>query len=129
MTATARFRRWAPRIPVYLLVLLAACATNRVDWDSRLGHYSYDEAVIELGPPDKEATLSDGTRVAEWMTHRTRSSAHVGFVSGPGYYGRYQPFYGPGYYYGGNTGPDWEYWVRLTFGPDNLLISWRRVTR
>lgn len=129
MKAMVRLRCWAHCIPVILLLFLAACATSRVDWDSRLGYYSYDEVVIEMGPPDKEATLSDGTRVAEWLTHRSRSSAHVGFVGGHGYYGRYHPFYGPGYYYGGHTAPDWEHWLRLTFGPDNLLLSWHKVTR
>jgi hypothetical protein len=129
MKPTVRLRPWAQCIPVLLLAFLAACATKRVDWDTRLGHYFYDEVVLELGPPDKEATLSDGTRVAEWLTNRSRSSAHVGVVGGYGYYGRYHPFYGPGHYYGGHTMPDREYWLRLTFGPDDLLISWQRLTR
>jgi hypothetical protein len=100
-----------------------------VDWDGRLGQYSYDQAVIELGPPDKDATLSDGTRVAEWLTHRSRSSVHVGVVGGYGYYGRYHPFYGPGYYYGAHPVPDREYWLRLTFDPDSLLASWVKFAR
>ena len=50
-----------------LLALLGAlvvsgCVTNRVNWNARIGNYTYDQAIVELGPPDKVAHLSvDGT--------------------------------------------------------------------
>jgi hypothetical protein len=53
--------------------LLSACATDKTNWQSRIGSYTYDQAVIELGPPDKEAKLTDGTKVAEWLTTPSRA--------------------------------------------------------
>ena len=126
MQAMLRSQPWVRLFSLVLLLLLAACATQRVDWGARLGQMSHDEAVMELGPPDKEATLSDGTRVAEWLTHRSGSAGYVGYVGG---YGRYHPYYGPAYYYDGHAVPDREYWLRLTFGPDDRLSDWLRVVR
>lgn len=49
---------------------LAGCATEKIDWTARIGHYTCDQAVMDFGPPDKSARLSDGTTVDEWMTDR-----------------------------------------------------------
>ncbi len=57
-------------LSVLLLLLSVGCASTKIDWSSRIGNYTYDQAVIELGPPDKYAKLTDGTVVAEWMTRR-----------------------------------------------------------
>jgi len=47
------------------------CATTpRVDWDTRIGNYTYDQAVSELGKPARQDTKPEGTRVAEWLTQR-----------------------------------------------------------
>ncbi len=101
--------------------LISGCVTNRVDWNARIGHYSFDQAVIELGPPDKQARLSDGRNVAEWVT-RYQSGGNVIIGSG---------FYHPGYPYGSGvmqtTGPTYfEHKLRLTFSPDNMLTTWSR---
>jgi hypothetical protein len=98
--------------------LLTSCATMRVDWSARVGHFSYDQAVLELGPPDKSATLKDGTVVAEWLTRRGYSYGYSVYGYSPWYYG---PFY-PGY--GEVNSPD--YFLRLTFGPDGMLKAWKR---
>ena len=101
-------------------LLLAGCATPRIDWASRVGHYTYDHAVLELGPPDKYAKLADNTIVAEWLTHRGYTYSY-----GPTFYGAYPWGYGP--YYNGYSGvyssPD--YFLRLTFGPDGRLTAWK----
>jgi hypothetical protein len=112
-----------------LAILVAGCATNRVDWESRTGVYTYDQCVIELGPPDKEAKLSDGTKVCEWMTRRGATGGHVGYHAGFGY-GAYGPYrwYAPGYYsFYEASSPD--YWLRLTFGPEGKLTAWKRLAR
>ena len=54
------------------LFLFTSCAT-RIDWNSRVGNYTYDQAVLEMGPPDRMAILSDGRKVGEWMTFRGRT--------------------------------------------------------
>jgi len=50
-----------------LLVVLTlgsfGCATP-----SRVGVLTYEAAVMELGPPDNETTLADGSRVCQWTT-------------------------------------------------------------
>src|SRR2546422_1315490 len=79
---------------------LSGCKTTpKVDWNSRVGNYTYDQAVAELGPPDKSAKLSDGTMVAEWMTRRGYSGGTGGVVYGYGYPYYYcpPPFYHPYY--------------------------------
>jgi hypothetical protein len=53
-----------------IFCLAIGCATAKVDWQSRIGAYNFDAAVHELGVPDRETTLSDGSRVAEWLTSR-----------------------------------------------------------
>jgi hypothetical protein len=101
-------------------LLCAGCATHRIDWSSRIGTYTYDQAVMELGPPDKHANLTDGTIVAEWLTHRGYSYlSYSPYVYGyyPGYYG---PWYTPGY-----TSSSPDYFLRLTFDPQGRLRAWK----
>ena len=99
-----------------LALLLTACATNKVDWQGRVGNYSYDQAVLEFGPPDKEATLQDGTRVSEWLTARGRS--HGGFAT---YMGRGMV------HVSNDLSPD--YYLRLTFDPSGKLQSFRKYAK
>jgi hypothetical protein len=112
---------------VLTFFLLAGCATYKIDWNARIGNYTYDQAVTELGPPDKSAKLSDGTLVAEWMTQRGYARGSVGPAYGYGspYYYHYPP---PLYHYYYDP-PSPDYFIRLTFAPDGNLRSWRRVAR
>ncbi|MCL4177279.1 MAG: hypothetical protein KJ072_05990 [Verrucomicrobia bacterium] len=112
-----------------LVVLWTGCVSTKIDWNSRLGIYTYDQAVVELGPPDKSATLSDGTRVAEWLTR----SGSAGGYSDMYYYGGPRPYpywrghyYPPVYHY---DPPTPAYFIRLIFGADGRLTDWRRVAR
>ena len=109
-----------------LAALLAGCATTKIDWSARVGNYTFDQAVLELGPPDKQARLENGTVVADWLTHR----GHRAVYSPPPIY----PYSGSGYdgpyYFGGyadSYSPD--YFLRLTFGPDRKLSSWKKFAR
>ncbi len=107
---------WLAGIALLLVLLTTACHTTpKVDWDSRVGHYSFDQAVLELGPPDNTAKLSDGSTVAEWIS---RSGAGVGFSYGTGFGWR------PGLMIDQQvtTSPG-ERVLRLVFGPDNELRS------
>jgi hypothetical protein len=108
-----------------LALLLAGCATPRIDWNARLGNYTYDHAILELGPPDRLATLTDGAIVAEWLTSRGRAHGTI-HTFGPPY---------PHYFYGGPMvyhymePPSRDYFIRLMFSPDGILQSWQRVMR
>ena len=103
-----------------LSLVFAGCQTTpKVDWNSRVGNFTYDQAVEELGPPDKSATLSDGTTVAEWIK---RSSGGVSFGFGTGFYGG-----GTGVGMGQTVGTGYgDKVLRLVFGPDKKLVSWSK---
>jgi len=111
-----------------LCVFLTGCASTKIDWNNRIGNYTYDQAVMELGPPDKYAKLTDGTVVAEWMTRRGYSGGSVGFMYGYGYpYHGYPYYLYPPYYMAEPPSP--SYFIRLTFGPDGKLQAYKRVVR
>ncbi len=99
---------------------VAGCATTKpIDWNSRVGTYTFDQAVTGLGPPDKQAKLSDGKTVAQWITHReggTSFSVGTGFVGGNAGFGVGQTV-GTGY-------SDRE--LTLTFGTNNVLTAWSK---
>src|SRR5213595_3535594 len=94
-----------------LLVLNAGCASKpKVDWNQRVGNYTYDDAVRELGPPVGSTKLQDGTTVAEWFLK----------------YGSQMTFGFGGSMYGGGGGvgagqsvttPPTAHYLRLVFGP------------
>jgi hypothetical protein len=109
-----------------LLVWLTSCATApKIDWNSRIGTYTSDQAVLELGPPDRSATLTDGTKVVEWLTSHGRIYGYSDF--GGSYY-PYHYYSGPLIHnYSMSRGPD--YYLRLTFAPEGKLQSWARVAR
>lgn len=104
------------------LFVLAGCATTKIDWAGRVGNYTFDQAVVELGPPDKQAKLSDGSLVADWLTRRGRNAIY----GGGGYYGGLGwPGYAP-VYVGPGT-PD--FFLRLNFGPNGQLTTWKKFAR
>ncbi len=96
-------------------ILVVGCKTTpKVDWNSRIGHYTFDQAITELGPPDKTAKLSDGRTVAEWVTGQTGGSA---FSVGTGVFGGHG-----GMSVGQTVGSAPQPRIlRLTFGTDNVL--------
>lgn len=103
-------------------VLLAGCATRKIDWTGRVGTYTFDQSVLEFGPPDKQAKLSDGTVVAEWVTRR----GHSYIYAAPAYH----PYRHGGYYhtpYVDTHAPD--YFLRLTFDAAGRLRAWERFAR
>jgi hypothetical protein len=106
-------------VPLLCLTLwLAGCATQRVDWAARVGHYTYDQAVLDMGPPASQAKLADGTIVAEWLL--SRGATYVYGAAGP-----YWPYYGGAVT--AQTGP--SRFLRLTFGPNGQLAAWKKVYR
>jgi len=108
-------------LSVLAMVSLAVGCTPKpkVDWDARVGHYTFDQAVVELGPPDRDATLADGKRVAEWVVGRSSSGGlTVGF-------GSFSGSTGVGVSQTMGSGAR-EKVLRLTFGADGELLTWAR---
>jgi len=108
-----------------LFLLLAAVpftackSSTKVDWNSRVGTYTYDEAVTSLGPPDKSTQLSDGRTVADWVHH---SGGGLSFGIGTGFSSGHT---GVGVGQSIVTGYA-DKVLRLTFGADNKLVSWTK---
>ncbi len=107
-----------------LALAVAGCATTpKIDWKSRVGAYTYDQAITEFGPPDKVAKLTTGVTVAEWL----ESPAQIMVTPQP-------YFVAPGYYYAPlppthtTTRFPAIYW-RLTFAPDGRLQQFMEVSR
>ena len=98
--------------------LLAGCATHRINWNARVGAYTFDQAVTDLGPPDKQAHLSNGQLVAEWVNRYYNSSTTV---VGAGYYG-----YPGGVGFVQTTPNYYERKLRLTFSTNNVLTAWSK---
>lgn len=110
------------------LLVVSGCAGNKIDWAARVGTYTYDDAVKELGPPDKSAKLTDGSTVADWLTARGMQTATAYGAMSPAYgrYGRYGTM-SPGYVVVDPPSPD--RFLRLTFDSQGKLASWQRVYR
>lgn len=106
-----------------LVMLLTGCATHRVHWADRVGTYTYDQAILELGPPNKSAKLTDGTVVADWLTQRGET---IFTPTGAGYYA----YRGA---WAGSAGPNLiaintpNYYLRLTFDPAGKLKAWKDI--
>src|SRR5271154_5029552 len=110
-------------IALLAALVFAGCATGpKIDWAARVGHYTYDQAVLELGPPDKVAKLDNGFIVANWVTRQ-----------GYAYTSARPPVYG--YYPGGPIAPTYTqgisptYYLRLTFGADGKLTEWKKYAQ
>jgi hypothetical protein len=103
------------------LTLVAGCASKpSPNWNERIGHFTFDEAVRELGPPVASTRLQDGTLVAEWFL---KPGAQFSFGVGTGFYGG-----------GGSVGvgqgvtvPTPGHYLRLVFGVDGQLQHWEKV--
>lgn len=105
-------------------LLVAGCSTTKkVDWNSRVGSYTYDQAVTEMGPPDKQAKLSDGKTVAEWITHRSGGGG-LSLGVGGGSYGSHGGM-GVGMSQSVGSGGS-ERGLRLVFDTDGKLTSWSK---
>jgi hypothetical protein len=106
------------------LGMFTGCKTTPpIDWNARVGNYTYDQAIVELGPPNKTARLSTGETVAEWVTgQREHSSVSfgTGFFSG-GHHG------GTGVGVGQTVGGGYSDKVlRLTFAAADRLVAWSK---
>ena len=101
-----------------VVILVAGCATHRIDWNARVGSYNFDQAVTDYGPPDKQAKLTDGRLVAEWITRNNNGAT---MMIGSGFYGR------PGGVGIVQTTPSYyESKLRLTFNTNNVLAAWTK---
>jgi hypothetical protein len=115
---------------ISFVLLLAGCATTpKVDWTTRIGTYSYDQAVMDYGPPDKQAKLDNGVVVAEWLTRRGYSYAYppYPFPSYSYYHWYYGPWYQHPFYMDTYNAPD--SFLRMVFTAEGKLASYKKFYR
>ena len=109
--------KWVWLAFIALAFLTGSCASGpkanieKIDWKSRLGTYTYEEALAELGEPDVISETNEGM-IAEWVLRR---SPNVSF----------------GFGFGGVGGavsptPSGEY-LHLRFDRDGKLVESSRV--
>lgn len=109
----------------FVLGLVAAlglgCASRMLDkYTSRIGTMTYDQALVELGPPNHVADLDGGGKVADWLQQSSRvySNPSTSVVVGPWPGGVVMNS-------GGNVGSTPAVYLLLTFGPDHRLTDAR----
>jgi hypothetical protein len=100
-----------------LALLVAGCASTKINWNARVGEYTFDQAVLDYGPPDKSAKLTDGTQVCDWLTQR-------GYARG----GYFTPIVGFGVHSFYDS-PSPDYYLRLTFEPAGKLKAWKKFAQ
>ncbi len=90
--------------------LAGSCASGpktnikEIDWGGRIGTYTYEEALAELGEPNVIGESSEG-KIAEWVVRRSPMVSVGTSVSPP---------------------PSGEY-LHLRFDKDGKLAEWTKV--
>ena len=114
---------------IVLLLLAGSCISGpRVtvedsEWGARIGKYTYQEALSELGEPQLIGESSEG-KIAEWVLRQSVPFS-IGFGFGGSGYGHHSST-------GGGVGtsvsppPSGEY-LRLRFDRDGKLAEWTKV--
>ena len=121
-----------PFLSLAVALALAGCATQghsvKVDprtihWSERVGTYTYDQAIAELGKPAITGESNEG-RTAEWILQRSPRMS-FGFGVGGGGYGSHSVV-GAGV--GSSVSPPAHGEnLRLTFDHDGKLKEWSKV--
>jgi hypothetical protein len=110
-------------IPLFILFIAAmfvsGCKTTPpVDWNGRVGSYTYDQAVASMGPPAKQSKLSDGKMVYQWITLHGSNGFFMGGGMNNNNYGMAA---------GQTMAQSYkDHVLELTFGPDGKLASWAK---
>jgi hypothetical protein len=114
---------------ILLLVLAGGCASGPktsvkdIDWRSRMGTYTYEQALAEFGEPNVIGESSEG-RTAEWVLQQSLPVT-FGFGFGTGSYGDHTST-GVGVGTSVSPPPSGEY-LRLRFDKDDKLAEWSKV--
>ena len=118
-----------------LLLAMAGCASSSgsktsakpdpkaINWSERVGNYTYQQALADLGKPTVTGESADGS-IAEWrLSHSPQVSFGLGVGSGS--YGRSSAV-GVGVGTTMTPPPHGEY-LRLQFDKEGKLKEWSRV--
>jgi hypothetical protein len=98
------------------VAFVTGCATTPpVDWNSRTGHYTYAQAINELGPPNRQSRLINGATELKWFLQPSGSTgmANNGMNNGFGV--------------GQNISVGFsDRYLQLTFDTNGVLTAWSK---
>jgi hypothetical protein len=128
METRSRNRLIASMATLLVAALFTACVHRpkldpNINWNERIGSYTYEQALAEIGKPDVIAESSEG-RTADWILKRSPQMS-FGVGLGSGVYGSHV---GTGVGVGTSVSPPphGEY-LHLTFDSEGKLKAWSRV--
>jgi len=111
-----------------LYLVTFGCASRpkidpNINWSQRIGNYTYEQALAELGPPAVIAESGEG-RSADWVLKRSPNMS-FGFGVGGGTYGSHV---GTGVGVGTSVSPPprGEY-LHLDFDREGKLKGWSKI--
>jgi len=108
-----------PAVLLLAIALVTGCTTTKpVDWNSRVGHYTYNQAISEFGLPNRQTKLSDGKVESKWFV---QPPVGPRFNSGMSYYGNNG--FGAGQTIGTSRN---DQMLQLTFGTNGTLTAWSK---
>jgi hypothetical protein len=108
-----------PAVLLLAITLVTGCTTTKpVDWNSRVGHYTYNQAISEFGLPNRQTKLSDGKVESKWFV---QPPVGPRFNSGMSYYG--DTGFGAGQTIGTSRN---DQMLQLTFDPNGKLTAWSK---
>ena len=101
---------------------LNGCAgTGGIDWDKRIGNYSYDDMRSDYGEPWKTEVAADGSKTCDWAVYIRQSwHTHTDYVHDE--YRNDFPIAGERDPSGGM-----DYFYHMTFDRKGLLLKWQKV--
>ena len=121
--------KWAWLSLIVLAFLAGSCASGpkanvkSIDWGSRIGTCTYEQALAELGQPDVIGESSEG-KIAEWGL-RQSPNVSFGFGLGGVSYG-HRSATGVGVGTTVSPPPSGEY-LQLKFDKSGKLAAWTKV--
>ena len=120
----------SPWVLIIILILLAgACASgpkinvSDAEWKERIGTYTYEQALAELGPPNVVGESGEGKN-AEWVIRQSPATS-FSFGLGRGSYGG-STSTGVGVGTTVSPPPSGEY-LHLRFDKNGKLAEWTRI--
>lgn len=111
-----------PAVILFICVLMNGCAdTLSIDWDKRIGNYSYDDMRSDFGEPWKTETAADGVKTCDWPVFIRQSwHTHTEYVHNDST----DDFIIAG---DRNSSGGLRYFYRMTFDSKGLLVKWKKV--
>lgn len=98
-------------------IIGAGCATQDAKWNQRIGHFTYQQAVSELGQPATRETLADGRVSVEWVSRYNTSATSPEMDSN---------FYEHAASFAHTDDATGESRLNLTFSTNNILTGWSK---